>query len=78
MEPPHLQLPMLCDPETRYLKRVTHAAAQAGFSNWNRRDFNAFVKAAEKWGRSALPDIAAEVDGKSEEDVRSSFAALPC
>lgn len=42
---------------------------QSGFSNWNRRDFNAFVKAAEKYGRTALTDISAEVDGKSEEDV---------
>ena len=47
---------------------------QSGFSNWNRRDFNAFVKAAEKYGRTALTDISAEVDGKSEEDV----SAFPC
>lgn len=49
---------------------------QAGFSNWNRRDFNAFVKAAEKWGRTALPEIANEVDGKSEEDV-STLSMIP-
>jgi hypothetical protein len=46
---------------------------QSGFSNWNRRDFNAFVKAAEKYGRTALTDISAEVDGKSEEDVSAFF-----
>lgn len=44
---------------------------EAGFSNWNRRDFNAFVRACEKYGRNALDDIAREVDGKSEEEVRS-------
>jgi SWI/SNF-related matrix-associated actin-dependent regulator of chromatin subfamily A member 5 len=32
---------------------------ESGFSNWNRRDFNAFVKAAEKYGRTALTDISA-------------------
>ena len=52
------------------------AGTQAGFSNWNRRDFNSFVKAAEKHGRTALPEIAAEVDGKSEDDVR--FLGYPC
>ena len=44
---------------------------EAGFSNWNRRDFNAFVRACEKYGRHALSDIAREVDGKSEEEIRA-------
>ena len=42
---------------------------ESGFSNWNRRDFNAFVRAAEKYGRAALKEIASEIDGKTEEDV---------
>ena len=42
---------------------------ESGFSNWNRRDFNAFVRAAEKYGRSALKEIASEIDGKTEDDV---------
>ena len=50
---------------------------QSGFSNWNRRDFNAFVKAAEKYGRTALTDISAEVDGKSEEDVSAFCPSSP-
>ncbi|CAL8460870.1 g401 [Coccomyxa elongata] len=40
-----------------------------GFSNWNRRDFNAFVRACEKYGRNSLADITREVDGKTEEEV---------
>jgi len=41
----------------------------AGFSNWSRRDFNAFVRACEKHGRSALAEVAKEVEGKTEEEV---------
>ncbi|EIE25592.1 hypothetical protein COCSUDRAFT_46779 [Coccomyxa subellipsoidea C-169] len=40
-----------------------------GFSNWNRRDFNAFVRACEKYGRNSLAEITREVDGKTEEEV---------
>jgi SWI/SNF-related matrix-associated actin-dependent regulator of chromatin subfamily A member 5 len=35
-----------------------------------RSDFNAFVRACEKFGRENIPLIAAEVDGKTEEEVR--------
>ena len=38
--------------------------------DWNRRDFNAFVRAAEKYGRHALKEIASEIDGKNEEQAR--------
>lgn len=47
------------------------ALLEDGFKDWNRRDFNAFVRAAEKYGRDALSSIAAEVEGKSEEEVRA-------
>ncbi|KAK9820501.1 hypothetical protein WJX72_011031 [[Myrmecia] bisecta] len=43
---------------------------ESGFSNWNRRDFNSFVRACEKFGRNAIEDITKEIDGKSEEEVR--------
>ena len=46
---------------------------ESGFSNWNRRDFNAFVRAAEKHGRVAIKEIAQEIDGKTEDDVRISI-----
>jgi len=56
-------------------RRLPHAAKsrdpvpQIGFADWNRRDFNAFVRAAEKYGRHALKEIASEIDGKTEEQV---------
>jgi SWI/SNF-related matrix-associated actin-dependent regulator of chromatin subfamily A member 5 len=34
-----------------------------------RRDFLAFVRAAEKYGRTELDKIAGEVEGKSREEV---------
>jgi SWI/SNF-related matrix-associated actin-dependent regulator of chromatin subfamily A member 5 len=40
-----------------------------GFSNWNRRDFQAFVRAAERFGRSEVDKIAGELEGKSREEV---------
>lgn len=43
---------------------------KGGFSTWNRRDFNAFVRACEKYGREQLADITREVEGKSEAEVR--------
>lgn len=42
-----------------------------GFSNWSKRDFGAFVRACEKYGREALPQITSEVEGKSEDEVRA-------
>lgn len=44
---------------------------QQGFSHWMRRDFNAFVRACEKYGRHNLPDVAREIESKSEEEVRA-------
>ncbi|KAL2635064.1 hypothetical protein R1flu_006543 [Riccia fluitans] len=40
-----------------------------GFSNWSRRDFNAFVRACEKYGRTDIRSIASEIEGKTEEEV---------
>ncbi|GLI59043.1 hypothetical protein VaNZ11_000871 [Volvox africanus] len=42
-----------------------------GFKDWTKRDFNAFVRACEKYGRENIPQIAAEVDGKTEDEVRA-------
>lgn len=42
---------------------------QQGFSNWMRRDFNAFVRACEKYGRHNLADIARDIESKTEEEV---------
>lgn len=35
----------------------------------SRRDFQAFVRAAEKFGRTELDKIASEVEGKTAEEV---------
>lgn len=42
---------------------------EAGFTNWNRRDFNAFCRACEKYGRGDIVSIAKEIDGKTEAEV---------
>ena len=42
---------------------------EQGFSNWNRRDFTSFVRACERFGRHAIPEITKEVEGKTEEEV---------
>lgn len=43
--------------------------ALKGFTNWNKRDFNQFIKANEKYGRDDIDNIAREVEGKSPEEV---------
>ncbi len=42
---------------------------EQGFSNWNRRDFTSFVRACERYGRQAIPEITKEIEGKTEEEV---------
>jgi len=37
-----------------------------GFRNWMRRDFNAFVRLSEKYGRKDIKSIAKEMEGKTE------------
>ncbi|GLU08336.1 hypothetical protein SLE2022_252540 [Rubroshorea leprosula] len=42
---------------------------EEGFSSWSRRDFNTFIRACEKYGRNDIKSIAAEMEGKIEEEV---------
>ncbi|KAL1197798.1 ISWI chromatin-remodeling complex ATPase CHR17 [Cardamine amara subsp. amara] len=42
---------------------------EEGFSTWGRRDFNAFIRACEKYGRNDIKSIASEMEGKTEEEV---------
>ncbi|CAH9137203.1 unnamed protein product [Cuscuta epithymum] len=42
---------------------------ERGFSTWSRRDFNTFIRACEKYGRNDIKSIAAEMEGKTEEEV---------
>lgn len=41
-----------------------------GFASWNKRDFNNFVRACEKWGRDDYVHLTEEVDGKTEEEIK--------
>lgn len=40
-----------------------------GFTSWNKRDFNQFIKANEKYGRDDLESISKDVEGKTPEEV---------
>ncbi|CAB1352731.1 unnamed protein product [Coregonus sp. 'balchen'] len=40
-----------------------------GFTSWNKRDFNQFIKANEKYGRDDIDNIAREVEGKNPEEI---------
>lgn len=42
---------------------------QLGFGTWSKRDFNAFIKGSEKFGRGDIRSIAAEIEGKSTGEV---------
>ena len=41
-----------------------------GFKNWNKKDFQQFVKACEKYGRKDLDSISLEVEGKTPDEVK--------
>ncbi|KAI3631523.1 hypothetical protein MIR68_010406 [Amoeboaphelidium protococcarum] len=45
-----------------------------GFSNWLKRDFWAFVRGCEKFGRNNFEGIASEVETKSVDEVREYAA----
>lgn len=47
-----------------------------GFSDWTKKDFLAFTKACERYGRDSLDQIAAEVEGKSLEEVKQYSAVF--
>lgn len=47
-----------------------------GFTNWNKRDFNQFIKANEKYGREDIENIAKEVEGKTPEEVMEYSAVF--
>lgn len=40
-----------------------------GFTTWNKRDFNQFIKACEKYGRDDMNNICKEVEGKTQAEV---------
>ena len=49
---------------------------EQGFSNWNRRDFTSFIRACERYGRHAIPEITKEIEGKTEDEVCCHIATV--
>ncbi|KFK26100.1 hypothetical protein AALP_AA8G202800 [Arabis alpina] len=57
------------DPLTAEEVEEKEGLLEEGFSTWSRRDFNAFIRACEKYGRNDIKCIASEMEGKTEEEV---------
>ena len=49
---------------------------EAGFSNWNKREFNYFIRANEKHGREDIAAIANDIEGKTYEEVKEYSEAF--
>lgn len=47
-----------------------------GFHNWNRRDYLAYLRALERYGRDDVESIGKAVPGKTEEEVRAYHEAF--
>ena len=47
-----------------------------GFTNWNKRDFNQFIKANEKWGRDDIDNISQVCLCLMNESVVAPFLSL--
>ncbi|GMJ14061.1 chromatin remodeling factor17 [Hibiscus trionum] len=58
------------DPLTAEELEEKEQLLEEGFSSWSRRDFNAFIRACEKYGRNDIKSIASEMEGKTEEEVQ--------
>ncbi|PWY99737.1 putative ISW2-ATPase component of a two subunit chromatin remodeling complex [Testicularia cyperi] len=60
------------EPLTEAEQEEKETLAHQGFSNWNRREFQSFVRGCERYGRKAYGMIATEMaDGsKTEKEVR--------
>ncbi|KAG5096518.1 hypothetical protein JHK82_046372 [Glycine max] len=73
------RLSELYEKEVRYLMMGVPLTAEEleekeqlleeGFSSWSRKDFNAFIRACEKYGRNDIKGIASEMEGKTQEEV---------
>ncbi|KAM7256171.1 hypothetical protein ACFE04_011912 [Oxalis oulophora] len=63
------------DPLTAEEQQEMDQLLDEGFSSWSKKDFNAFIRACEKYGRSDIRSIAEEVEGKTKEEVER-YAAV--
>ncbi|XP_035548007.1 ISWI chromatin-remodeling complex ATPase CHR17 isoform X2 [Juglans regia] len=59
----------LGDPLTAEELEEKERLLEEGFSSWSRKDFNTFIRACEKYGRTDIKSIASEMEGKTEEEV---------
>ncbi|KAM7279539.1 hypothetical protein ACFE04_006673 [Oxalis oulophora] len=57
------------DPLTAEEQEEKERLLEQGFSTWSRKDFSAFLRACEKYGRNDVKNIAQEVEGKTEQEV---------
>eukprot|EP00245_Coleochaete_scutata_P004323 TRINITY_DN16740_c0_g1_i1.p1 TRINITY_DN16740_c0_g1~~TRINITY_DN16740_c0_g1_i1.p1 ORF type:complete len:1102 (-),score=331.71 TRINITY_DN16740_c0_g1_i1:383-3688(-) len=58
------------EPLTAEEKEEWEGLLAEGFHTWSRRDFNAFTRACEKYGRKDITNIASEIEGKTVEEVQ--------
>ncbi|PWN29206.1 putative ISW2-ATPase component of a two subunit chromatin remodeling complex [Jaminaea rosea] len=58
------------EPLTEEEEKEKEDLALRGFTDWNRRDFQHFIRGAEKYGRISYANIALEVETKTEKEVR--------
>ncbi|XP_051125916.1 ISWI chromatin-remodeling complex ATPase CHR11 isoform X2 [Andrographis paniculata] len=57
------------DPLTAEEQEEKEQLLEEGFSTWSRKDFNTYIRACEKYGRTDIKSIALEMEGKTEEEV---------
>lgn len=58
------------EPLTEEEEKEKEELATQGFTEWSRRDYQHFVRGAEKFGRVNYAAIASEIEGKTEKEVR--------
>ena len=57
-------------PLTEAEQEEKNRLSEMGFAHWNRRDFQQFINGSAKHGRNNYAEIAEEVDGKNEREVK--------
>lgn len=62
-------------PLTKAEIKEKETLATQGFANWARKDFFSFIRLAERYGRSDVSNIAAEL-GKTQQEVREYAKVL--
>ena len=58
------------EPLTEEQEEMKQYFLEEGFKNWNKKDFQQFVKATEKYGRKDVDSISLEVEGKTPDEVK--------